>query len=95
MRMVRQVPKMRRWLGSEKCRSRGERAGAEDGDVSQGRVSVHAEDGDVVARVGAVSMAGMEKTKAAHGDARPGMLYEAHGTSHVTLTSVTVYSLRP
>lgn len=67
MRMVRQVPKMRRWLGSEKCRSRGERAGAEDGDVSQGRVSVHAEDGDVVARVGAVSMAGMEKTKAAHG----------------------------
>jgi hypothetical protein len=36
--MVGQVPKMGRCLGPEKCRGRGEEAGAEDGELWRGRV---------------------------------------------------------
>jgi hypothetical protein len=42
MALPREVPKVGRWPGSEKCRGRGGGAGAKDGDVSRGRVSVHA-----------------------------------------------------
>jgi hypothetical protein len=41
--MVGQAPQMGRWLWWEKCRGRGEGAGAEDGDVSLEQVRIHAE----------------------------------------------------
>jgi hypothetical protein len=40
-----QVPEMGRCPGLEKCRGRGRGAGAEDGQVWSGRVSVHAAEG--------------------------------------------------
>jgi hypothetical protein len=70
--MVGRVPKMGSCPGSEKCRGQGDAAGAEDEDVSRGRVSVHAADGHVVARPDGMSMAAMDKKKPC-GDARPGM----------------------
>jgi hypothetical protein len=46
--LERQVPKMGRCLCPEKCRGRGEEAGAEDGQVREGKASIHAMDGAVV-----------------------------------------------
>jgi hypothetical protein len=43
--LERQVPKMGRCLCPEKCRGRGEEAGAEDGQVREGKARIHAMDG--------------------------------------------------
>jgi hypothetical protein len=51
--MVGRVPQVGSCPGSEKCRSRGEGAGAEDGEPGAIRVSIRAADGDAVARPGA------------------------------------------